>query len=220
MVAKYEKLDLTAFKQKLADGEYASLTGARRAVGRMTTWSEADKNKARTLAEKHFGVEASAPKSSPKKAAKKSAKKAPKKAAKAKPVKQAKAPRAPKEKAAKKAVKRVRKGQDAAPNVQGSVMDRITEAGASIKTFGGALDEMSKAKALGAPNEQIREGAKIAQEGLIHAVNSLCRLTGVVSNELAGGNGASNPAWDRAVDATQAPMNAPTSAPMGATSEG
>lgn len=51
----YEKLTFEGFKKKLASNGYqGGLTGARRAIGK-TDWPEADKNKARALAEKHFG---------------------------------------------------------------------------------------------------------------------------------------------------------------------
>lgn len=57
----YEKLTFDGFKKKLNDGGYqGGLTGARRAIGK-TDWSEADKNKARSLAEKYFGTSSPTP---------------------------------------------------------------------------------------------------------------------------------------------------------------
>lgn len=80
----YNKLDPADFRRKLKNGEYKDLTGAKRAIGKMQGWSEADRDKSRAAAAKHFGEEAPAPaaKTSKKKASKKSAKKAVKKAAK------------------------------------------------------------------------------------------------------------------------------------------
>lgn len=49
----YEKLTLERFQNRLENGSYAGLTGARRAVGK-TDWSEAQKKRAYKLAEEHF----------------------------------------------------------------------------------------------------------------------------------------------------------------------
>jgi hypothetical protein len=207
MAAKYEKLDLAAFKQKLADEEYASLTGARRAVGRMTTWSEADKNKARALAEKHF--EGGAQKPPKKKAAKKVAKKKAKKKVAKKKAAPKKAAKKAAAKAPKKSVKKVRRKQRKSKDVVAettSTMDRLTETNRQIQAFGAAIDHMSKNKDLGCPSAQVQEGAKVAQQGLIAAVNNLCVLTKEVS-DAAGGNGAVNTAWNTAVDATNPTMH-------------
>lgn len=211
MVAKYQKIDLAAFKKKLSAGEYANLTGARRAIGRMTTWSEAEKNKARAAAEKHFAE--GAPASSPKKAAKKTPKKAAKKSKSAAPA-AAKPPKAP----AKKAVKKVRKPQakakGSAVRTGVPVKERIEEANRLIDGFGSALGRAEEAKNLGAPNEAVRAAAKEAMDGLTMTVNYLCQLTQVASADLSstsGGNGAANAAWQKAVEATsvQQPIAAP-----------
>lgn len=45
---------LNTFRKKLAGNEYASLTGAKRAIGKFREMSEDERNKARNLAEKHF----------------------------------------------------------------------------------------------------------------------------------------------------------------------
>jgi hypothetical protein len=64
----YEKLTPEKFVTKLKAGEYESLTGARRGIGK-ADWSDADKEAARTKAEKHFGgVPAPAKKTATKKA--------------------------------------------------------------------------------------------------------------------------------------------------------
>lgn len=70
----YNKLTIESFKKSLAEGKYGSSTGARRAIGKATTFSEDELTKARKLIDSHFGAEASADK--PVKAVKKTAKKA------------------------------------------------------------------------------------------------------------------------------------------------
>jgi hypothetical protein len=93
IVMNYEKLTVDRFAANLKEGKYAALTGARRAIGKTSSWSAKDKEQAHVLANKHFGtngVQKAA--KSPKKAAAAAAKteKAPKKMAK----KAAKAPAA------------------------------------------------------------------------------------------------------------------------------
>lgn len=214
MAAKYEKLDLAAFKKKLAGGEYKDLTGARRAVGRMTTWSEADKNKARALAEKHFG--GATPAKPAKKVAKKAAKK---KVAKRKAVKKVAKKKAKKAKAApaaKRSVKKVKRKQAKGGDQEvTSVMGRIQETNAQIEVYGKAILHMGRAKDIGCPASDIQEGAKAAQGGLTAAVNNLCVLTKEASagGLTTGGNGAVNKAWNTAVDATQATLTGPPPPP-------
>lgn len=69
----YEKLTLEKFKTNLKGGKYATLTGARRAIGK-ADWSNVDREAARATADKHFGAPAAG---------------APKAAAAAKPAKKA-----------------------------------------------------------------------------------------------------------------------------------
>jgi hypothetical protein len=45
---------LTLFKTKLANDEYVSLTGAKRAIGKFREMPDSDRDKARAMAEKHF----------------------------------------------------------------------------------------------------------------------------------------------------------------------
>lgn len=80
----YEKLSPERFAEKLKAGEYDSLTGARRAIGK-ASWSEAAKNTARAAAEKAFGGAAAPAKAAPKKTAKAAPKKAAVAAPKGKP---------------------------------------------------------------------------------------------------------------------------------------
>jgi hypothetical protein len=195
MVAKYEKIDLAGFKKKLAEGAYVSLTGARRAVGRMTTWTENEKDKARAAAEKHF-AEGGAKKKVTKKAAKRSKKKTTKK-----PVK--KTAKKKTTKRAKKSVKRVAKRQSRKKaEDKGSVMERTKVANYQIQTAGQAIDLMAKNKQLGVPSSAIAEGAKAAQDVLTNAVNNLCQLTKEATDNASGGNSDGSHAFNRAVDAT------------------
>src|ERR1700761_4197166 len=103
----YDKLSLDSFKKGLQEGKYAHATGARRAVGKASTLSDADKDKARKLIDAHFGPSEGKP-TAPKKAAaastgkgrpKKIAAAAPKKAAAKQAAAAAKPPAAPKKKA-------------------------------------------------------------------------------------------------------------------------
>lgn len=54
-MASYEKLTLDRFQSSLKEGKYASLTGARRAIGKTTSWSGKERASAQELANKHFG---------------------------------------------------------------------------------------------------------------------------------------------------------------------
>lgn len=97
IIMSYDKLSLASFKEALKANKYVSATGARRAVGKATTLSDGDKDKARAAIDAHFGS-TPAPAPTPKKAA---AKAAPKKAAAApKKVAAKKAAAAPKKTAA------------------------------------------------------------------------------------------------------------------------
>lgn len=78
----YNKLGFSDFKARLKNGDYESATGARRAVGKCD-WEDSEKQSAKTLIDKHFGVEATPAKAAktpggrkprPEKAAKKATK--------------------------------------------------------------------------------------------------------------------------------------------------
>jgi len=82
----YEKLTVDRFGLNLKEGKYKSITGARRAIGKTSSWGAKEKEAAQALANKHFKVEATpkAAKPSPAKpavAAKPAAPKVAKKAA-------------------------------------------------------------------------------------------------------------------------------------------
>lgn len=50
----YDKLTVERFKERLEAGDYSGLTGARRAIGK-AGWTNKEKDRARALAEAHFG---------------------------------------------------------------------------------------------------------------------------------------------------------------------
>lgn len=89
----YEKLTLERFGTNLKEGKYDTPTGARRAIGKTSSWKQAEKDQAQAMVNKHFKVDASAAaKPAAKKAAvkktpaKKAAKKTQAKATAAEPV--------------------------------------------------------------------------------------------------------------------------------------
>lgn len=123
-MSNYKKFTLDTIKQKLKNGEYEAPVGAMRAIGKTQELSEGDKEKARIMVRKHFGVEEAAPKPKAKKAAKKAAakkgsKKAAKKAtakpkaARAKKAAKPAAAAAPKKAVAKKATKKTKRSKPA-----------------------------------------------------------------------------------------------------------
>jgi hypothetical protein len=86
----YEKLTLDRFKLSLKEGKYETPTGARRAIGKTTSWTAKDREAAQELVNKHFGGAASATKTAAKTGSKKAAaKKTTAKAASASPKKTA-----------------------------------------------------------------------------------------------------------------------------------
>src|ERR1700735_367585 len=73
----YAKLTVEHFAINLKEGKYAGLTGARRAIGKVTDWHDVDRKRAHALADKHFGSpDAATSKTNAKKPAKKATKKA------------------------------------------------------------------------------------------------------------------------------------------------
>ena len=134
----YDKLSLASFKEALKANKYVNATGARRAVGKASTLSDADKDKARAAIDAHFGAAPAAP--APKKAAAVPKKAAAKKAAAA-PKKQA----APKKAAAaaKTAPKKASSGagtaKRASRHAAGTNAGPIAEAavGQAINPLGG-----------------------------------------------------------------------------------
>jgi hypothetical protein len=176
----YEKITLAIFKKKLEEGNYTSLTGARRAIGRMSDFSDEDKKKAQALTNKHFG-EAS-PKMQPvvvttaskKAAAKKKAEKpAPKRATKSTPKPAAKT-KAEKPQAKKASKPRAPRAQKEAPIPDAT---RIQLANYKVGTIQQALTTMKQAKELGASEASVAHGAKTAQEALVGVVQEVMNLT-------------------------------------------
>lgn len=191
-MASYEKITLAVFKKKLDGGNYASLTGARRAIGRMTDWSDEDKKKGQALASKHFGeapakasAKAAAPKAKPvvvttaskkaatvaKKATKKATKSTP---AKPKAVKAPKAAKVEKPKAAKTPKPRAPRAKKEAPMPDAT---RIQLSNYKVGTIHQALTTMKQAKELGASEASVAHGAKVAQQALVGVVQEVMNLT-------------------------------------------
>lgn len=131
-MSNYKKFTLDTIKQKLKNGDYEAAVGAMRAIGKTQELSEGDKEKARVLVRKHFGIEAPAPKA--KKAAKKAASKAAKKAAakpkaaRAKKAAKPAAAAAPAKKTAKKASKKGKRSKPAAAATEGDTETSTSEA--------------------------------------------------------------------------------------------
>jgi len=214
-MAGYEKFTLKSFQKKLADGDYKDLGGCNRAIGRMSTFSEKDREKARELARAHFGEGSAAPKKT--KAKKVSATKAPKagkkaakkvSATKGKARTKAAAPKAPKAAKQSPAKKAARGGP---PTRQSP--DRIETANRIGESIHRKLESLELTRRLGAPSEEVAEGAKRAQKALTQVIDALgssvASLLGEMSDEekrgaaafekaaraaTAGGNGLRPPA--------------------------
>lgn len=143
-----EKSALKIFKDKLAEGGYKNLGGARKAIGKLSM-SDKDKDKARKIAEKHFGEEGSpAPKKAKKKATKKTA------------AKKTATKRGPK-KAAKKASSK--KTATRKTRTKSSTAQPRSSVGEAIQQINHTLTNMGLAQQLGAPREDVAEGARKAQ---------------------------------------------------------
>lgn len=173
-MAAYSKITLSGFKSKLDSGGYGSVTGARRAIGRMTAWTEEDKNKASRMANKHFGA---APANTPAKSAgdaskgKKEAKKRPKKAAKAGDKKTAAAKEAQPKTRAKATNGRSKKVK---PEVVAEV--RMKALDFTIGSIRQLLVCMQQAKELG-DGVDVVSGAQRAQDALEKTVDEVMALT-------------------------------------------
>jgi hypothetical protein len=70
-MATYEKLTVERFQENLQSGKYNSLTGARRAIGKTSSWSNKEKERASEIAVSHFGGDAGTASAPAKKAVKK-----------------------------------------------------------------------------------------------------------------------------------------------------
>lgn len=169
---KYQKLTVEDFAKKLADGGYEHLTGARRAIGK-TGWKDADKEKAKSLADAHFGAEAKAKPAATKKVAKKKVAKKPA------PKKQAAA------KSRKEAARAASPANDSEPT--GTGLAAIHLVGETVGTINQAIMAMQKAKEA-APDVDITKGIQAAQNGLTGAVEQLNREVGNTSASKSNGH--------------------------------
>lgn len=184
---KYTKLSPADFRRKLKNGDYESLTGAKRAIGKMQEWSDGEREKARTASAKHFGDAAPPPskKTSKKKAAKKTAKKAAKKAGPGpglgrkkktakKPAKAAKAAKPAKAAKAAKAVKAVKKtapkrkgGKKPAADVEASIENTRN----AVQAYAEAVDVLKKCQGQG--GESVVKGLEKAAEGVTKLIDAM-----------------------------------------------
>jgi hypothetical protein len=165
----YEKLTLEGFKLKLNEGKYESLTGARRAIGKVTDWSAKDKQKAQELAAAHFGEDGGKPSAKPAKTPKKAAKAGPKKIA-AGPKKVAAKKAAPKSKAAA-----VKSSPVRSPVEVPKTPDELRLAAQESLAFAGtALERLSHARNLD-PSVDIKAGVADANGIINNALGFMSR---------------------------------------------
>ena len=229
-MAGYEKFTLKSFQEKLAGGGYDSLAGVNRAIGRMSTWSEEECDKARKLALAHFGEAAPAKTKKTQKAASPKTpfvrkKKTGKKVSATKGKKKERAVAAPpapqaktkgKKASAKKAPKKpaAPRATQAAPRVQ----DPIEQANRIGDSIHHRLESLDLARRLGAPSEEIAVSARRAQVALTQVIDALgssvSNLIGGLSEEERRGAAA----FEKAALATGAAggnglKSSPTAAP-------
>lgn len=57
MTMNYQKMNIASFQQRLKEGLYKGVTGARRAIGK-ADWGQAEREKAHAIVNKHFKVSA------------------------------------------------------------------------------------------------------------------------------------------------------------------
>lgn len=197
---------LSKFKKKLSGGEYETLTGARRAVGKMKDMSDDERNTARRAADKYFdGKPQPAVK---KKTAKKVAKKAEKKAA-AGPGpgrgRKAKTNKKSEPKAAAKPAKKATVGV-AKPTKVLNTTDVVMK---ELRCYEIAIDKLKDISA----QVDVKQALELARDGIHKCVATLqgVKLT------VTGGNGAAKAAVAApAQKPVAAPAPAPAPAPPGA----
>ena len=161
MVANYAKLDITSFRKKLKNNEYKSATGARRAIGRMTTWTEKDKDSARKLVDKHFG---GAPSN-----AKSKKQTSPDEGAVSKPTRKGTAKKAGR-KAPKREERTVEPSEEITDDIKAARVDDFITKAERI------LDVTAKAGELSDDIEFTRKQAKETQQALTSATNILVQM--------------------------------------------
>jgi len=201
---------LSTFKKRLAGGEYETLTGSRRAIGKMKNMSDDERNTARRAADKYFDGKP-APKAN-KKAPKKAAKKAPKKAA-------AKSAHGPGKGRKKKAAVKKPAAAKAAPVKAGKkkasvgvaratkVLNSTDEVMKELKCYEIAVDKLRDISG----QVDVTKALEAARDGIHKCVASLQGLKLTVT----GGNGVPKPA-EAPAQAAAPPAPAPAPAPPGA----
>jgi len=177
----YNKADLGSFKEKLYANEYKNITGARRAIGKCSGMTEDDKEKARSLANKHFGESA-----------------APSKPAKVKKKKKEIVKRdVPAKKARVKKPEReqtrvVKKASTEQPTGSGDVKrgSKLSDIHREAATAGMLLEQFKTVKSLD-PNMDIGEGLNLIRDTMLSVTRELRELRGVAPvREAVKTNGA------------------------------
>lgn len=172
-MAEYEKVTPAKFRVRLKDDQYKNLTGARRAIGRMSEWSDGQKTRARNEAEKHFeGASASPKKPVTKKATTKKTTKVAKKVV-AKKTKSKKGGALARQNQRNKAKAVAKKAKTPAPIVN-EEFNLVQRANLKVGTIAQALESMRVANSLGASETDVAKGAKTAQHALTKIVEDLC----------------------------------------------
>ncbi len=173
-----DKVSMAEFEKRLSEGRYDSIAGARRGIGRMNGWTDAERALANKKADVHFGAGVKAAKA---KAPKKAATKAPKKAKKV-------------------AAKAVRQGKTRASAVapprqlELPLEDEINRARASkekSEAMQRILENAARTRDLGGPDADIRKVAAAASKDLIDSIHTLLGTTGSARHKEAGDNGPS-----------------------------
>lgn len=194
---KYNKLNVADFRQKLKNGEYASLTGAKRAIGKMQEWSEKERDSARAAAAKHFGEdpapikktakktvtkpvkEAAARKALSKKKAGKPQRGAVKKTSSVGPGKgrMKKAPKKAPKKAAKKAAKKAGSRAASRDSTSSGVTSetRLEQAQSTLTVLGDAAALLEKCRVEGSTNTNVTAGLDKIAETATRLVEDLDR---------------------------------------------
>jgi hypothetical protein len=200
----YKMMSVADFRTKMKNGDYDSAGGARKAIGKMKEWSEADRDTAKSFVAKHFGEDAPAKKTEGRKPRpeKKAAKKV---AAKAKPAKAEKATKAakpakaekkiaakpaakvkPEKKAAAAKTKAVKaKMQATMLEDDGTFRDRLTEYQDAVGVYKDAADTLKKCESEGL---NVSEGLKTCADGLSALIKGMDKhiVQPLTSQEQAG----------------------------------
>jgi hypothetical protein len=173
-----DKVSMSDFEQRLSDGHYNSIAGARRGVGKMSGWSEKERTAANAKVDAFFEKNPGGGKKAPKKAAVKPAKV--KVAAKRGAARSPKADSAPEETPAQEVAAPVKRGRRSkASQLELPLEAEVSKVQASIQRSAAlrcVLDNAKTTKDLGGPDAEIRKIAEVATHELVAEIE---KLTGV-----------------------------------------